>query len=84
MSVLYSLTLRTYYTRSRTGKRNATLKILFLLLISGFSFQGTSAQDEKEIQNRKETELKKQEALQTEAKLQANPKLRERLQLQLP
>jgi len=80
MSVLYPLTLRTDYTPSRSRKSNSAIRFVFFFLIAGFSFQGTFAQDEKEIQNRKEAELKKQEAVQMDAKLKANPGLKEKLE----
>ena len=81
MSVLYSLTLRTDYTRSRPGKSNPAIKFVLFFLIASISFNGLFAQEvSKEEQARKEAELKKQEAVLMDAKLKANPGLKERLE----
>ena len=81
MSVLYSLTLRTDYTRSRPGKSNSAIKFVLFFLIASISFNGLFAQEvSKEEQARKEAELKKQEAVLMDAKLKANPGLKERLE----
>src|SRR6185436_6801060 len=77
MSVLYPLTLRRGCTHSKI--KSATLKILLFLMVAIFSFQGSFAQDEKDVQNRKEAELKKQEADRLVEKLKANPKLLEKI-----
>src|SRR6186713_271581 len=80
MSVLYPLTLRRNYTRSRTRKSNSAIKF-FLFLIACISFIGSFAQEvSKEEQARKEIGLKKQEAAILDAKLKANPGLKERLE----
>jgi subtilisin-like proprotein convertase family protein len=74
MSVLYPLTLRRNYTRSRPGKTNSAIKFVLFFLIASISFNGLFAQEvSKEEQARKEAE-------QTDAKLKANPRLRERLE----
>ena len=81
MSVLYPLTLRTDYTRTRPGKSNSAIKFVLFFLIASISFNGLFAQEvSKEEQARKEAELKKQEAVLIDAKLKANPKLKERLE----
>jgi hypothetical protein len=79
MSVLYPLTLRTDYIRTKARKSNSAVKFVFFFLIAILSFQSSFAQDEKEIQNRKEAELKKQEAAALESKLRSNPGLEQRL-----
>ena len=81
MSVLYPLTLRRNYTRSRPGKSNSAIKFVLFFLIASISFNGLFAQEvSKEEQARKEAELKKQEAVLMDAKLKANPGLKERLE----
>jgi beta-phosphoglucomutase-like phosphatase (HAD superfamily) len=79
MSVLYPVTLRGCRTRFKS-KGHTALKILLFLTIAILSFQGSFAQDEKEIQNRTEAELKKQEAARLIEKIRANPKLIERIE----
>jgi len=81
MSVLYPLTLRIDYTRTRSGKNNSAIKFVLFFLIASISFNGLFAQEvSKEEQARKEAELKKQEAILIDAKLKANPGLKERLE----
>src|ERR1700752_4161085 len=80
MSVLYPLTLRIDYTRTRSGKNNSAIKFVLFFLIASISFNGLFAQEvSKEEQARKEAELKKQEAVILDAKLKANPGLKERI-----
>jgi len=82
MSVLYSLTLRRDYTRTKTGKSNSVIRFVFFFLIASFSFNGLFAQEvSKEEKTRKEAELKKQEAAAIEAKMKANPGLRNKVDL---
>src|SRR6187455_315000 len=82
MSVLYPLTLRTYYIRPKSGKINSAFKSVLIFLIASISFNGLFAQEvSKEQQNRKEVEQKKQEAAELEAKINANPTLKGRLEL---
>src|SRR4030095_3874706 len=70
MSVLYSLTLRTDYTRTGSGKNNSAIKFVLFFLIVSISFNGLFAQEvSKEEQARKEAELKRQEAMLMDAKL---------------
>lgn len=80
MSVLYPLTLRTDYTRSRPRKSNSVIKFVLFFLIASIYFNGSIAQEvSKEEQARKEAGQKKQEAAILDAKLKANPGLKERL-----
>jgi len=81
MSVLYPLTLRRNYTRTRSGKSNSTIKFVIFFFIASISFNGLFAQEiSKEEQARKEAELKKQEAVLMDAKLKANPGLKEKIE----
>ena len=82
MSVLYPLTLPTYYIRPKSRKVNSAIKSVLIFLIASISFNGLFAQEvSKEHQNRKEVEQKKQEAAELEVKIKANPTLKGRLEL---
>ena len=81
MSVLYPLTLRRNYTRTRSAKSNSTIKFVLFFLIASISFNGSFAQEvSKEEQARKEADLKRQEAVLMDTKLKANPGLKEKLE----
>jgi len=77
MPVLYSLTLRRSYTRSRPRKSNSAIKFVLFFLIASISFNGSFAQEvSKEEQARKEADQKRQEAVLLDAKLKANPNIK--------